>query len=142
MLVEEGKIVDGKVTVITKFGAFVQLPEGKNGLVHISEVSEQYVKDVREHLTENQKVRVKILSITPEGKISLSIRKAMPSRTRPGNKRIADDDSNNNSQQQEELSFEDRLAKFMKDSDERQHEIKRSFESKRGCSNSKKSSRR
>ena len=138
MLVEEGKIVDGKVTVITKFGAFVQLPEGKNGLVHISEVSEQYVKDIREHLTENQDVRVKILSIAPDGKISLSIRKAMPSKQKQGSRR---DDDNTNSQQ-ESLSFEDRLAKFMKDSDERQHDIKRSFESKRGCGNPKKSSRR
>lgn len=140
MLVEEGKIVDGKVTVITKFGAFVQLPEGKNGLVHISEVSEQYVKDVREHLTENQDVRVKILSIAPDGKISLSIRKAVPSKSQQGNKNVIDD--NNNNDKQEELSFEDRLAKFMKDSDERQHDLKRSFENKRGCGNSKKSSRR
>ena len=140
MLVEEGKIVDGKVTAITKFGAFVQLPEGKNGLVHISEVSEQYVKDIREHLTENQDVRVKILSIAPDGKISLSIRKAMPSRPKQGNRRAVDD--SNDDSQQENLSFEDRLAKFMKDSDERQHDIKKSFESKRGCGNPKKSSRR
>ena len=138
MLVEEGKIVDGKVPVITKFGAFVQLPDGKSGLVHISEVSEQYVKDIREHLTENQDVRVKVLSITPDGKISLSIRKAVPSKLQYGNKMVVDD----NNVHQENLSFEDRLAKFMKDSDERQHDLKRSFESKRGCGNSKKSSRR
>lgn len=140
MLVEEGKIVDGKVTAITKFGAFVRLPEGKNGLVHISEVSEQYVKDLREHLTENQDVRVKILSISPEGKISLSIRKAIDKKPQRSSKKIGDDDIYK--KPQEDLSFEDRLAKFLKDSDERQHDIKRNFESKRGSSGSKKSSRR
>ena len=140
MLVEAGKIVDGKVTVITKFGAFVQLPEGKKGLVHISEVSEHYVKDIREHLTENQDVRVKILSISPDGKISLSIRKVNEKRLQGGSKK--NDAEDTVGKQQGSLSFEDRLAKFLKDSDERQHDIRRNFESKRGSSNPKKSSRR
>ena len=81
MLVEEGKIVDGKVSGITKFGAFIELPEGKTGLVHISEVAEEYVTDIKAHLTENQDVKVKIMSIDPNGKISLSIRKALPKKT-------------------------------------------------------------
>ena len=58
MLVEVGSVVEGKVTGITSFGAFIQLPEGKTGLVHISEIAEEYVKDIKSHLSENQNVKV------------------------------------------------------------------------------------
>lgn len=71
-----GNIVEGKVTGITKFGAFVELPGGKTGLVHISEVAPTFVNEIRDHVTENQVVKVKILNITEEGKISLSIKRA------------------------------------------------------------------
>ena len=70
-----GNIVEGKVTGITKFGAFVELPGGKTGMVHISEVAPTYVNEIRDHVTENQVVKVKILNITEEGKISLSMMK-------------------------------------------------------------------
>lgn len=129
MLVEEGKIVDGKVSGITKFGAFIQLPEGKTGLVHISEVAEEYVTDIKAYLTENQDVRVKIMSVDPDGKISLSIRKALIKKPVKDNKKNIEDTKK---RQEVSLSFEDRLAKFMKDSDEKLHDLKRSFESKRG----------
>ncbi len=75
---EIGKIVEGKVTGITKFGAFVELEGGAVGMVHISEVSQTYVNDISEHLKDQQKVTVKILNISDDGKISLSIKKAMP----------------------------------------------------------------
>lgn len=75
MLVEVGKIVDGKVSGITNFGAFVQLSNGQTGLVHISEVAEEYVKDIKAHLKENQTVKVKIISVDDNGRISLSIKK-------------------------------------------------------------------
>lgn len=65
-----GTIVSGKVTTITKFGAFVSLPDGKSGLVHISEVANSFVNDVHDFLTEGQAVSVKVLAITPEGKIN------------------------------------------------------------------------
>ena len=58
-----GEIISGKVTGITKFGAFVSLPEGKSGLVHISEVDQSYVSDIRDHLTEGQEVKVKVIAI-------------------------------------------------------------------------------
>ena len=74
---EVGLILDGKVTGITKFGAFVALPGGKSGLVHISEVANAYVSDINEHLTNGQEVKVKILAISPDGKINLSIKKAV-----------------------------------------------------------------
>ena len=78
-----GSIVTGKVTTITKFGAFVALPDGKSGLVHISEVAATFVNDVHDFLTEGQEVQVKILSVTPEGKINLSIKQVAPPPPRP-----------------------------------------------------------
>lgn len=75
---EIGSIVEGTVKSITNFGAFIALPGGKTGMVHISEVANTYVNDIREHLQDGQAVKVKVLSIDPAGKIGLSIKKAMP----------------------------------------------------------------
>ena len=75
MSLKAGTITDGVVVNITKFGAFVEV-EGKTGLVHISEVADNYVKDIREHLKEQDKVKVKVLSVDDNGKISLSIKQA------------------------------------------------------------------
>ena len=130
MLVEVGKIVEGKVSGITNFGAFVQLPGGKVGLVHISEVANEYVKDVKAHLKENQSVKVKVLSVDNNGKISLSIKKAVEESSEIKSKRPDEYDWNKNNT--DKMSFEERLAKFMRDSDERMHDLKKSFESKRG----------
>ena len=73
-----GSIVTGKVTGITKFGAFVTLSPGKSGLVHISEIANSYVNDIREHLTENQEVTVKVIGVDDSGRINLSIKAALP----------------------------------------------------------------
>lgn len=73
---EIGTVLEGKVTGITKFGAFVSLPEGKSGLIHISEVANTFVNDVHDFLTEGQTVKVKVISISPDGKISLSAKRA------------------------------------------------------------------
>jgi S1 RNA binding domain protein len=130
MLVEVGSIVQGKVAGITNFGAFIQLPDGKTGLVHISEIAEEYVTDIKNHLQENQQIKVKVLSME-NGKISLSIKKALePKENRKASNAPVELDWNRNSS--ETLSFEDRLAKFMKDSEERIHDLKKNFESKRG----------
>ena len=112
MSLEVGAIVEGEVTGITNFGAFVQLPEGKVGLIHISEVSNVYVKDVHDFLKEKDKVKVKVLSIDARGKIGLSIKQLTPPPAA--------------------LSFEDKLSKFLKDSDDRLLDLKRNTESKRG----------
>ena len=85
-----GEIVEGKVKSITNFGAFISLPEGKTGMVHISEIAHAYVSDIRQHLTEGQAVKVMILAVDPNGKINLSIKRleAKPQREntgRPGN---------------------------------------------------------
>lgn len=109
-----GQVVEGKVTGITNFGAFVELSPGTTGLVHISEVADVYVKDIKDFVQLNDQVKVKILSMQ-NGKIGLSIRQAQPKPNR-----------------QSQQSFEDKLAKFLKDSDERQSDLKRSLDSKRG----------
>ena len=71
MAVEIGEILDGKVTGITNFGAFVELPDKSTGMVHISEVSNTYIKDIHEKLSENQEVKVKVIDINEKGKIAL-----------------------------------------------------------------------
>lgn len=120
MPLKVGEIVEGTVKTITNFGAFVDLGEGRTGLVHISEIADGYVKDVSEFLSQDQKVKVKILNVDEANKkITLSIKKVNESRP-------ASDHSKRN-----EMSFEDRLSKFLKDSEERQSDVKRSFESKR-----------
>jgi S1 RNA binding domain protein len=137
MLVEVGKIVEGKVSGITNFGAFIQLPDGKTGLVHISEVAEEYVKDINAHIKENQMVKVKVISVDNNGKISLSIKKAVERPSVARTSRPVEVDWNKGDH--DNLSFEERLAKFMKDSDEKMHDLKKSFESKRGSGGYRKS---
>ena len=74
---EVGAIFEGKVTGITKFGAFVDLGNGKTGMVHISEVAPVFVKEIRDFVTEGQTVKVKVIGISDEGRINLSIKRAL-----------------------------------------------------------------
>lgn len=138
MLVEVGNIVEGKVVGITNFGAFIQLPEGKTGLVHISEIAEEYVKDIKNHLKGDQEVKVKVLSMD-NGKISLSIKKAMDRKTVQKTDRPPVD-ADRGRTANVGMTFEERLAKYMRDSDEKIHDLKKSFESKRGGGGYRKSS--
>ena len=78
MQLEVGGIYEGKVTGITKFGAFVSFEGGQTGMVHISEVAPTFVTEIRDFVSEGQTVKVKVLSISEEGKISLSMKKALP----------------------------------------------------------------
>ncbi|HEY4544138.1 MAG TPA: S1 RNA-binding domain-containing protein [Tissierellaceae bacterium] len=119
MPVTVGKIVEGTVTGITNFGAFIQLPEGKSGLVHISEISHDYVKKVSDYLNKGDKVKVKVLSVSDDNKISLSIRQAKPKSTQP-----VEIDWNNQDSVQEKMSFEDKLNQFLKDSNEKMDQLK------------------
>lgn len=121
---ENGRIVTGKVTSITKFGAFVSLPENRTGLVHISEIAFTYVNDVREHLTEGQEVKVKIIGIDPEGRINLSIKKAMdppPHRERPSGGPPPRRPVNAPPASQ---TFEDKLKAFMSDSESKMSDLR------------------
>lgn len=77
MAIEAGAILEGTIINITNFGAFIEV-EGKTGLVHISEVADSYVKDIRDFLNEGDKIKVKVVRIEPTGKISLSIKQANP----------------------------------------------------------------
>lgn len=78
MQIAVGSICEGKVTGITKFGAFIDLGDGKTGMVHISEVAQNYVSEIKDHLEINQTVKVKVIGISDDGKINLSIKKALP----------------------------------------------------------------
>lgn len=118
MPIELGSVVEGVVTGITNFGAFIELPGGETGLVHISEIAEVYVKDVNDFLKANDKVIVKVISVDLKGKIGLSIKQAV-SAPRSSKKKF-------------QASFEDKLAKFLKESEEQQQFLRRSTESKRG----------
>lgn len=137
MSIEVGNIVEGKVVNIMPFGAFVALPEDKTGLVHVSEISSEYVEDINTHLKQGDIVKVKVLKIDDSGKISLSIKRAeekkrerkkfeKPQKT--GRVRPVDIDWSRND---DSMSFEDKLSKFKQDSDERMLSLKRSNESKR-----------
>ena len=141
MSLEVGAIIEGEVTGITNFGAFVQLPEGKVGLIHISEVSNVYVKDVHDFLKEHDKVKVKVLSVDNRGKIGLSIKQLEPTPApQPKFQRpqgdVRERRMGGNRPQANKvlppLSFEDKLSRFMKDSDDRMLDLKRNTESKRG----------
>lgn len=140
MSLEVGAIVEGEVTGITNFGAFVQLPEGKVGLIHISEVSNVYVKDVHDFLKEHDKVKVKVLTIDERGKIGLSIKQLTPPPApQPKPQRPQNENRERRGGMRPQgarplspLSFEDKLSKFLKDSDDRMLDLKRNTESKRG----------
>jgi len=125
MAIEVGSIVEGKVTGITNFGAFVQLEDGTTGLVHISEVADAYVKDIKDFLQEDQIVKCKVINVA-NGKIGLSIRQVNSSGARDFKF------SRNRGGGRGSRTFEDKLAKFLKDSDERLASLRRSQDSKRG----------
>jgi S1 RNA binding domain protein len=128
---EVGSIVTGKVTGITKFGAFVTLAPGKSGLVHISEIANSYVNDIREHLSEGQEVTVKVIGLDDNGRINLSIKAALPPPVRPpridapprrspgapAQARPSFDRGQSHQGGGNEPSFEDKLKRFMQDSD-------------------------
>ncbi|WP_428910343.1 S1 domain-containing RNA-binding protein [Niallia sp. Krafla_26] len=156
MSIEVGSKLQGKVTGITNFGAFVELPEGSTGLVHISEVADNYVKDINDHLKVGDVVEVKVINVEKDGKIGLSIKKAKDRPERPersdrpersfrndrgdrgdsrgghsGRPRHGSGRSNDNNRAPKE-NFESKMARFLKDSEDRLSSLKRHTESKRG----------
>ena len=144
-----GEIYEGKVTGLTNFGAFVKMSNGETGMVHISEVASVFVKDINEHLTEGQDVKVKVLAINENNKISLSIKQATPPAPKANNvpprknqqnsysnrnsaKPGASSYSKNNNQAPAAMSFEDMMAKFKQESDEKISVLKKSGDFKTG----------
>ncbi|MDP4144506.1 MAG: S1 domain-containing RNA-binding protein [Bacillota bacterium] len=126
MTLKTGSILDGTVVNITKFGAFIDV-EGKTGLVHISEVADSFVKDIREHLSENDKVKVKVLAVDENGKISLSIKQANIAKK---SVKPVEIDWNKGKEKAPSVNFEDKLSKFLKESEERFQDLKRHQEAK------------
>ncbi|MGI6588147.1 MAG: S1 RNA-binding domain-containing protein [Peptococcia bacterium] len=127
MSVSVGAIVEGVVTGITNFGAFVELPGGATGLVHISEVADTYVKDVKDYLKEKDKIKVKVIHVDEKGKIGLSIKQVQSPKVATNFNRARSRGKSSNME-----SFEDKLAKFLKESDEKQLEFRKSMDAKRG----------
>ncbi|MGP4073767.1 S1 domain-containing RNA-binding protein [Piscibacillus sp. B03] len=119
MSVEVGSKLRGKVTRITNFGAFVELPDGSTGLVHISEVANKFVKDINEHLSVGDEVDVKVLNVEDDGKIGLSIKKANEKYEKQTQKKRSE-------------SFESKMNKFLKDSEDKLASLKKHTESRRG----------
>lgn len=164
MAIEVGAKLEGKVTGITHFGAFVDLSGGVTGLVHISEIADNYVKDVKDHLKIDDVVKVKVINVDKDGKIGLSIKQAIdrpegqpaPQQRerhsgggggstggsggggerfnrgggggggRPFNKQSSGRPAYG------KPSFEDKMSRFLKDSEERISSLKKNTEGKRG----------
>ena len=140
---EIGSIVEGKITGLTDFGAFVELESGGTGMVHISEVSNAYVKNIRDHLQEGQTVKVKVINIDENGRINLSIKKAEapqgaaqqhPRPPRPQGQRRPSAPANvwqgQKTASTEGQSFEEMMARFKQVSDEKITDLKRSGDSR------------
>lgn len=154
MQLEVGKIYEGKVTGITKFGAFVEIEPGTTGMVHISEVASTFVKEISDFITQGQTVKVKVMNIAEDGKISLSMKRAVdtpppaprsqnrPPRTGFNNNRSGNSASNQSRperppqeyvpRQEGSKSFEDMLSKFMQKSDEKISDLKKATDNRRG----------
>ena len=128
-----GNILEGTVVNMTNFGAFVELEGNKTGLVHISEVADSFVKDIRVHLKEQDKVKVKVISIDDNGKISLSIKQANVQKKSVKPVEI-DWSSDNKKSNGNNMGFEDIMSRFLKDSEERMQDVKKNqdFKSKSG----------
>jgi len=152
MDLEVGSVLEGKVTGITKFGAFVSFPTGKSGLVHISEIAYPYVQNVSDHLSDGQTVKVKVIGIDENGRINLSIKKAteqpsmaarapqapnrspnMPVRT-PAYRTATATAPQPVDSTSTDGSFEDKLKRFMQDSDTKISTLKQYTERKSGTS--------
>jgi S1 RNA binding domain protein len=125
--IEIGSEIEGKVTGIAKFGAFVELPEGKAGLVHISQVSDSYVTDVSKHLKIGDIVKVKVLGMAKEGKYDLSIKQVGKTVWQEKKRRPKD-----SKDRPAPGSFEDKITQFLKQSEEKLADWKRNIESKQG----------
>ena len=144
MSIEAGMVTEGKVVGLKPFGAFVELEPGVSGMVHISEVANSYVENITDVLQMGQTVRVRVLSVSPEGKIALSIRKALPQEAAPG--RISGRPQGARPPRKETprvwqpprpapapetLSFEDMMNRYKQRSEEKLGDLNRSTEVRR-----------
>lgn len=117
---KSGEWVEVEIFKITNFGAFVKLPNGGRGLIHISQVADAYVKDINEFIKVGDKVKARIINTTPDGKIDLSLKNPSSAIKRDAKPSIG------------RANFEEKLKAFLKQSEERQSDLKRNLESKLG----------
>jgi S1 RNA binding domain protein len=149
MSIEVGSKLQGKVTGITNFGAFVELQPGVTGLVHISEIADNYVKSVADHLKVGDEVTVKVINVDNDGKIGLSIKKAIDKPPAPERPMRTDDrggrprgessyggrgggGGRGGNDRGNRLTFEDKMNRFLRDSEERISSLRKNTDSKRG----------
>jgi S1 RNA binding domain protein len=143
MTIELGSTVKGTVVKIADYGAIVRLGGGKTGLVHISEIADAFVRDVRDYLCEDDEVTVKVLRLNNKGRYELSMKQCeaqLPPRSErrepvhAASHPVAREQFEQHSPPEPRplATFEDRLSRFLKDSEQRQHDLKRNTESKRG----------
>lgn len=128
MAIAKGQVLTGKVTGITKFGAFVELESGETGLVHISEVADAFVKDINDFVSVGDEVKVRVLNVDDNGKIGLSMKQAKEREKREARE-------TRKKPQRPSLSFEEQISRFMKESDEKQASINRNINAKRRSGN-------
>lgn len=148
MQVEVGSTVEGKVTGITHFGAFIAIPGGHTGMVHISEISDSYVKEISDYVSQDEEIKVKVLSVSDDGKISLSIKQCEENQKndkpqnresgsggggRPPRRRQAQPDvwQPRKAEEDKDLSFEDMMNQFKQTSNDRIGDLKRANEPRR-----------
>lgn len=133
MPIEIGSEIEGKVTGTTKFGAFVELPEGKVGLVHISQIADSYVTDVTKHVRIGDIVKVRVLGMAKEGKYDLSIKQVGKPAWQPKPKRSREEGG-----RPQPGTFEDKITNFLKQSEEKLLDWKRNLEFKQSGKKKKK----
>lgn len=143
MQLEIGQIYEGCVKGITQYGAFVEVtlegePKAVTGMVHISEITNSFVRDIHDHLSENDTVKVKVIAVNPQGKISMSIKQAVEGQA-PQQRKRRDSQSQKprvwepkRSVPQSEMTFEDMLLRFKQHSEENICDLKRGSERKGG----------
>ncbi len=142
MPIETGNVLEGRVTGIANFGAFVELPEGAVGLVHISQISEKYVTNIDEHLKVGDTVKVKVLGINQKGKYDLSIKQATKQDFVSTKPLLANPKGRGRGRAKEMRhpagSFEDKITQFLKQSEEKLLDLKKSLQEKQNGSKKKK----
>ena len=146
MAIEVGNIFEGRVTGVKPFGAFVALPEGRVGMVHISEVSNEYVQDIATVLHDGDTVKVQVINVAPDGKIALSIKRLLPPAPRaPREGRGPRPNSNGPARdaaprvwqpkapaKSDNLSFEDMMSRFKSQSEEKMADLDHETNNRRG----------
>lgn len=134
-----GDIIEGKITVVKDYGVFVDIGNGKFGMVHISEIAQSYVSEIRDFVKEGDTVKVKVLTISDDGKVSLSIKQAQEPNTEEVKKErrekrpytpkppapAPDGSYVWTAKKSESASFEDMMSKFKATSDEKFSDLKR-----------------